>query len=92
MPLPTLITISPDRTFKFTFRTPPVSYLLKQAAKIEKGSSTPGSKVSGTVSLKHIYEIAKVKCHDEEMKILGEERVARSIVGSCRSLGLSVVP
>lgn len=69
-----------------------MSYLLKKAAKIEKGTGAAGSEVVGEVSLKHIYEIAKVKCMDEGLKPLGEERVARSIIGSARSLGINVVP
>ncbi|EJT52032.1 60s ribosomal protein l19 [Trichosporon asahii var. asahii CBS 8904] len=92
VPIPTLITINPDRTFSFTFKTPPVSYLLKKAAKIDKGSGAPGSDIVGEVSLKHVYEIAKVKCMDDALKALGEERVARSIVGSAKSLGINVVP
>lgn len=92
VPVPTLITINPDRTFSFTFKTPPVSYLLKKAAKIDKGSGAAGSEIVGEVSLKHIYEITKVKCMDETLKALGEERVARSVIGSARSLGINVVP
>lgn len=92
VPIPTLITINPDRTFSFTFKTPPVSYLLKKAAKIEKGSGAAGSDIVGEVSLKHVYEIAKVKCMDDALKALGEERVARSVIGSARSLGIKVVP
>jgi len=89
VPTPTSITINPDRTFTFSIRTPPVSYLLKKAAGIEKGA---GSGKSGSVTLKHIYEIAKVKCQDESLGVLGEERVARAVVGSARTLGLEVVP
>ena len=94
VPTPTSITINPDRTFSFSIRTPPVSYLLKKAAGIEKGSGAPGTSggKSGSVTLKHIYEIAKVKCKDEGLGVLGEERVARAVVGSARSLGLEVVP
>jgi large subunit ribosomal protein L11 len=87
-----LITINPDRTFTFTFRTPPVSYLLKKAAKIEKGSGNVGAGKIATISLKHVYEIAKVKCTEDGLKHLGEERVARSIIGSARTLGIEVVP
>ncbi|KAI5454258.1 mitochondrial 54S ribosomal protein YmL19 [Naganishia albida] len=100
-PTPTTITINPDRTFTFTTRTPPVSHLLRLCAGIEKGSQaapslssrTPGSSgFSGKVSVKQIYEIAKIKMADAELKVLGEERVARSVVGSARSLGLEIVP
>ena len=98
-PTPTLISIAPDRTFTFTFRTPPVSHLLRLAAGIEKGSATPpgqgegarGGETVGSVSLKHIFEIAKIKCRDEGLGALGEERVARGVIGSARSLGLSIV-
>lgn len=92
IPLPTAITINPDRTFSFTFRTPPVSYLLKKAAGIELGTSAAGTEKVGTVTLKHVYEIAKVKCMEDEMKVLGEERVARGIIGSAKSMGIEVVP
>jgi large subunit ribosomal protein L11 len=91
-PTPTQITINPDRTFSFTFRTPPVSYLLKAAASIDKGSGSPGTSKVGTVSLKHVYEIARIKCRDEALGVLGEEKVARGIVGSAKTLGLDVVP
>ncbi|KAL7418314.1 mitochondrial 54S ribosomal protein YmL19 [Cryptotrichosporon argae] len=91
-PTPTLITINPDRTFSFTFRTPPVSWLLKRAAGIDKGSGAPGQKVAGRVSLKHVYEIAKVKCGDDTLRDLGEQRVVSAVIGSARTLGIEVVP
>lgn len=93
VPTPTFITIQPDRTFTFQFRTPPTTHLLRTAAGIEKGSGAPGNgQKSGTVSLKHVYEIAKIKCMDETLKTLGEERVAKGILGTARTLGLEVVP
>lgn len=45
----------------------------------------------GKVSVKHIYEIARIKMEDADLKVLGLERVARTVVGSARSLGLEVV-
>ena len=44
------------------------------------------------MTLKHIYEIAKIKCRDEEVGQVGMEKVAKTILGSARSLGLEVVP
>ncbi len=70
VPTPTLITIQPDRTFTFITKTPPVSYFLKKTAGIEKGSGTPGQAIIGTISLKHVYEIAKIKATDDHMKHL----------------------
>jgi large subunit ribosomal protein L11 len=91
VPIPTLITVQPDRTFSFVTKTPPVSYFLKKAAGIEKGSGKPGHDFTGTISLKHVYEIAKVKQQDEHLKHLGLEAIANSVVGSAKTLGIQVV-
>jgi large subunit ribosomal protein L11 len=92
VPTPTLITVQPDRTFTFVTKTPPVSYFLKKAAGIEKGTGKPGHEIVGTVSLKHIYEIAKIKAKDEHLKHLSLEQIASTVVGSARTLGIQVVP
>lgn len=66
---------------------------MKQAAKIDKGSGSPGNGAkTGTVSLKHVHEIAKIKSRDEGLGVLGLENVARQVVGTARTLGLEVVP
>jgi len=91
IPVPTLITVQPDRTFTFVTKTPPVSYFLKKASGIEKGVAKPGHETNGTISLKHIYEIAKVKQTDAHLKHLPLESIARMVAGSARSLGLNVV-
>jgi large subunit ribosomal protein L11 len=92
VPTPTIITINPDRSFSFITRTPPTSWLLKQCGGIEKGTGKPGKDWAGTVTLKHVYEIAKIKKKDEHMAHLDEEAIARMICGSARSLGLRVIP
>ncbi|KAH6915256.1 mitochondrial 54S ribosomal protein YmL19 [Coprinopsis sp. MPI-PUGE-AT-0042] len=92
VPVPTLITVQPDRTFTFVTKTPPVSYFLKQTTGIEKGPAKPGHETLATISLKHVFEIAKIKASDEQMKHLPLESVARMIVGSARTLGIQVVP
>ncbi|PAV20733.1 mitochondrial ribosomal L11 [Pyrrhoderma noxium] len=92
VPTPTLITIQPDRTFTFLTKTPPVTYLLKKAAGIEKGTATPGHETVGTISLKHVYEIAKIKATDEHVKHLPLASIASTVIGSARSLGIQVVP
>ncbi|CAE6474359.1 unnamed protein product [Rhizoctonia solani] len=92
IPTPTLITVQPDRTFTFVTKTPPTSYFLKKAAGIEKGTARPGHDWVGTLTLKHIYEIAKIKATDEHMKHIGLEGIAKSIVGSARTLGIKIVP
>ena len=92
VPVPTLITVQPDRTFSFVTKTPPTAYFLMKAAGIEKGTGRPGHDIVGTVSLKHVYEIAKIKATDAHLKHLGLERISRGIVGTARTLGIQVVP
>ena len=52
---------------------------------------TVGFKEIGTVSLKHIYEIAKIKKSDDHMKHLGLEELAKSVLGTCRNIGIRVI-
>lgn len=91
-PTPTLITIEPDRTFSFKIRSPPTAYLLKRAAgDLEKGSGNAGSETIATLSVKHIYEIANIKCMDEDLKFKGLENVARSVISTAKNMGIQVV-
>ncbi|KAJ7179300.1 ribosomal protein L11, N-terminal domain-containing protein [Mycena filopes] len=86
VPVPTVITVQPDRTFSFVTKTPPATYFLKKAAGIQKGTGKPGHEITGTISLKHVYEIAKIKATDEHMRHIP------SGIWSARSLGVKVVP
>lgn len=61
VPTPALVTVKPDRSFTFEVKSPPTSWLLLQAAGLEKGSQDPKREKIGKLSLKHIYEIAKIK-------------------------------
>jgi large subunit ribosomal protein L11 len=89
MPIPVTITAFADRSFTFEMRQPPNSYFLMKAAKIEKGSQTPGKGTVGKVTMAQIREIAKQKMKDMNAKDL--EGAARTIAGSARSMGLEVV-
>ncbi|ORZ37603.1 mitochondrial ribosomal protein L11 [Catenaria anguillulae PL171] len=88
-PIPVRMLIKPDRTYTFTTHTPQTSWLLKQAAGIEKGASKAGEEVVGQVSVKAIYEIAKIKQRD--LPHLSLEELSRMIAGSTRSMGIKVV-
>nr|XP_038964240.1 39S ribosomal protein L11, mitochondrial isoform X1 [Rattus norvegicus] len=83
----------PDRTFELKIGQPTISYFLKAAAGIEKGARQTGKEVAGLVSLKHVYEIARVKAKDEAfaMQDVPLSSIVRSIIGSARSLGIRVV-
>ncbi len=79
-----------DRTFSFITTSPPISYFLKAAAGIEKGASKPGHEVAGTVSVKHIYEIALVKSKDPAFEGMSLECACKTIAGSAKSLGIEI--
>jgi large subunit ribosomal protein L11 len=89
MPIPVVITAYQDRTFTFITKTPPASYFLRKAAKIEKGSQTPGRAVSGQVTMAQCRDIAAKKMND--MNAADIDAATRMIAGSARSMGLEVV-
>ncbi|RMF74772.1 MAG: 50S ribosomal protein L11 [Alphaproteobacteria bacterium] len=88
VPLPTIITVYADRSFSFVVKTPPVSFLLKRAAGIDKGSQEPGKNIVGRVTKDQIREIAEVKLKDLNTQDI--EAAMRTIAGSARSMGLEV--
>lgn len=85
-PLPVVITVYEDRSFSFVTKTPPASYLIKEAAKVQKGSSTPNTNKVGKVTRKQLEEIAKIKMADLTAASL--DAAVRSIAGSARSMGI----
>jgi large subunit ribosomal protein L11 len=89
MPVPVVITAYGDRTFTFITKTPPVSYFLKKAAGIEKGSSTTGKGSAGSVTMAPVRDIAAKKMQD--LNANDVEAASRMIAGSARSMGLEVV-
>ena len=89
MPIPVVITAYADRSFTFVTKTPPVSYFLKKAAGIEKGSKEPGKDSVGKVTMAQVREIAQKKMQD--MNAADVEAAAAMIAGSARSMGLQVV-
>jgi large subunit ribosomal protein L11 len=88
MPIPTVITVYADRSFSFETKTPPASYFLKKAARIQKGGTEPGKQVSGRVTRAQLREIAETKMKDLNANDI--EAAARIIEGSARAMGLEV--
>lgn len=89
MPLPVVITVYSDRSFTFIVKTPPVSYFLKKAAKIDKGSKATGrDALIGSVTVKQVREIAEAKMKD--LNAFDIEAAMSMIKGSARSMGLQV--
>ena len=87
-PIPVVITVYQDRSFTFEMRTPPVSYFIKKAAKLESGSKTPGREVAGTVSKAQVKEIAEKKMKDLNCDNI--DAAMRMVEGSARSMGIEV--
>ena len=88
MPIPTIVTIFEDKSFSFEIKTPPASYFLKKAAKLDKGGSTPGREVAGSVTMAQCRDIAEQKLKDLNTNDLDEAQ--KMIAGSARSMGLEI--
>ena len=87
-PIPVVITVYQDHSFSFEMRTPPVSYFIKKAAKLEIGSKTPGRERAGTVTKAQVREIAEQKMKDLNCDTV--EAAMRMVEGSARSMGIEV--
>ena len=87
-PVPVVITVYSDRSFTFTMKTPPASYLLKKAAGIKSGSGEPNTKKVGKVTREQLEEIAKAK--EPDLTAADLDAAVRTIAGSARSMGLDV--
>ncbi|MCX5841861.1 MAG: 50S ribosomal protein L11 [Deltaproteobacteria bacterium] len=88
MVIPVVITVYADRSFTFVTKTPPASVLLKQAAKIAKGSGNPKKEKVGSVTAMQIKEIARLKFNDlNSVDIAGAIRI---IEGTAKSMGIEI--
>ncbi len=88
MPIPTIITVFADKSFTFVTKTPPASYFLKKAARLQKGGKEPGREVAGSVTKAQCREIAEAKMVDLNANDL--DQATKIIEGSARSMGLVV--
>jgi large subunit ribosomal protein L11 len=88
-PCPVIITYFTDKSFQMEIKTPPASFLLKKAAKLQSGSKTPGKDTAGTVTVAQVREIAEIKMKD--LNANDVEAAMLIIAGSARSMGIEVV-
>ncbi|KAF5297074.1 hypothetical protein FQA39_LY02654 [Lamprigera yunnana] len=91
IPLPIRVHVHADRSYDMVIHQPPATYFLKQAAGIQRGAMQVGHEVSGKVTLKHIYEIAKIKIQDPPLQVRTLESVCFMLCGIAKSVGLEVV-
>ena len=87
--LPVVITVYSDKSFTFTTKKAPVSYFLKKAAGLPKGSQTPGRGTVGKVTMDQVRDIADQKM--EDLNAVDQGGAVQMILGSARSMGLEVV-
>jgi large subunit ribosomal protein L11 len=88
MPIPVIITVFSDKSFTFAMKTPPASYFLKKAAKLDSGSKTPGRGFAGSVTKAQVRQIAEAKMKDLNANDLDNAMLL--IEGSARSMGIEV--
>mmetsp|Transcript_21621 Transcript_21621/g.53606 ORF Transcript_21621/g.53606 Transcript_21621/m.53606 type:complete len:157 (+) Transcript_21621:137-607(+) len=90
-PIPVALTAFKDKTFEWTMKSPPASYFIKKAAGVGLGSARPGHGAKGTITLKHVYQIARVKQSDEGFEFLTDKAVCLSIMSTAKSMGVSII-
>ncbi len=88
IPIPTVITVFGDKSFSFEMKTPPASYYIKKAVKLNKGAKAPGSEVVGAITRKQLEEIAEIKMADLNANNI--EAAVKTLSGSARSMGIQV--
>jgi large subunit ribosomal protein L11 len=87
--IPVVLTVYADRSFTFVTKTPPASDLLKKAAGIIKGSSTPNKEKVGKITSAQVKEIAQKKLSDLNAYSLDEAE--KIIKGTARSMGIEII-
>lgn len=86
--IPVEITIFADRSFTFITKTPPMSYLIRKAAGLSKGSATPNKAKVGKLDWNQVLEIAKTKMPD--LNAGSVEAAANTVAGTARSMGVTI--
>ena len=86
--IPVVITVYKDKSFEFITKEPPMAVLIKQAAKVEKGSGKPNRDKVAKLNKAQVEEIAKKKMPDLNAASL--EAAMSMVEGTARSMGVVV--
>lgn len=86
--IPVEISIYEDRSFTFITKTPPAAALLRQAARVDKGSGVPNKEKVGSVSKAQVKEIAEIKMPD--LNAIDLDGAMKIVEGTARSMGIVV--
>lgn len=87
--IPAEITIFEDRSFTFVLKLPPVSAMIKQVIKVQKGSKTTGTDTVGKLTKDQVREIAEKKLPDLNTTDLNA--AINTVMGTARSMGVEIV-
>ncbi|KAM3962468.1 mitochondrial ribosomal protein L11 [Aphomia sociella] len=91
IPLPTRVKMNSDRSYQLAIHQPPASYFLMQAAGANRGAMEPIKEICGKITLKHIYEIAKIKSQDPTLEWRPLKEVCTMLIATARTCGIEVV-
>lgn len=91
IPLPSKVSINPDRSYSLGIINPPISYFLMQAAGIDRGAMNNAKEIVGKVTVKHVYEIAKIKSQDVIYDCVPLEKICLDVIRSAQTIGIEVV-
>ncbi|KAH7972848.1 39S ribosomal protein L11, mitochondrial [Rhipicephalus sanguineus] len=91
LPIPCKITVKPDRSFDLEMLNPPITYFVKQAAGIDRGAMCPGKETAGLITLKHVYEIAKIKSQDSIYDCVPLQDICKDVMLLAYRCGVKVV-
>jgi len=87
--IPVEITVFDDRSFSFVTKTPPASFLIRQAAGLDKAAAEPGREEAGTITDAQCAEIAQIKMPDLNTDDIDQAKL--QVAGTARSMGIKVV-
>jgi large subunit ribosomal protein L11 len=89
VPLRVMVKVYQDKTYDWELKMPPASWFIKKAAGLQRGADRPGHEAVSTISMKHLYEIAKVKARD--MPGVPMPGIVKCLMTTCRSMGVNIV-
>ena len=88
LPTPVVIDYYQDKSFTFVTKTPPTSFLIRQAAGLDKASQNPGREEAGSITWAQVTEIAESKLPD--LNAIDIEGAKLQVAGTARSMGIAV--
>ena len=90
--VPAEITVYQDGSFKFRLKSPPTAFLIRKEAGIPKGSSVPNRDKVGKLTMEQVRKIAQEKMNANDVNAFELDQAVRQVMGTCRSMGVEVIP